>query len=160
MFFSLNYCCHLSSILYYTTIQILDLVNRLSALSNYIITTDHSFLDNTYINESNSLVNLVDHPSNEHELYLIEHSIYYNNETFRQEISNVNGSISVLNLNCGGLNTKFDKLKLFLAFCNDMNRPISVITQQETHLDSSTYTILFNLSDYTLISDHAQLFLP
>ena len=50
--------------------------------------TDHSFLDNTNINESNSLVNLVD-PSNEHELNLIEHSIYYNNETFRQEISMV-----------------------------------------------------------------------
>ena len=45
--------------------------------------TDHSFLDNTNINESNSLVNLVDHmnPSNEHELNLIEHSIDYNNQT-------------------------------------------------------------------------------
>ena len=95
--------------------------------------TDHSFLDNTNINESNSLVNLVDHmnPSNEHELNLNEHSIYYSNGTFRQEISNVNGSISILNLNCGGLSTKFDKLKLFLASCNDMNRPISVITLQE-----------------------------
>ena len=92
--------------------------------------TDHSFLDNTNINESNSLVNLVDHmnPSNEHELNLIEHLMYYNNETFRQEISNVNGSMSVLNLNCGGLNTKFDQLKLFLASGTDINRPISVIT--------------------------------
>ena len=96
-------------------------------------------------------------PSNEHELNLIEHSIYYSNETFRHEISYVNGSISVLNLNCGGLNTKFDKLKLFLASCNDMKRPISVITLQETHMDSSTDTILFNLSDYTLISDPARI---
>ena len=72
--------------------------------------TDHSFLDNTNINESHSFVNLVDHmnPSNEHELNLIERSIYYNNDTFRQEISNVNGSISVLNLNCGGLNIKLN----------------------------------------------------
>ena len=38
-----------------------------------------------------------------------------------------------------------------------MNRPISVITLQETHLDSSTDTILFNLSDYTLISDPARI---
>ena len=46
--------------------------------------TDHSFLDNT--NKSNSLVNLEDHmnPSNEHELNIIEHLIYYNNETIRQ----------------------------------------------------------------------------
>ena len=28
---------------------------------------------------------------------------------------------------------------------------------QETHLDSSTDTILFNLSDYTLISDPARI---
>ena len=58
--------------------------------------TDPSFLDNTNINESNSLVNLVHHlnPSNEHKLNLIEHSIYYNNKTFRHEISYVNGSIS------------------------------------------------------------------
>ena len=95
--------------------------------------------------------------SNEHELNLIEHLIYYDNETFRQEISNVNGSISVLNLNCGGLNTKFDKPKLFLALCKDINRPISVITLEETHLDSSTDNILFNLSDYTLISDPARI---
>ena len=34
--------------------------------------TDHSFLDNTNINESNSLVNLVDqmNPSNKHAIYL------------------------------------------------------------------------------------------
>ena len=36
--------------------------------------TDHSFIDNTNSNESNSLVNLVDHmnPSNEQKLNLID----------------------------------------------------------------------------------------
>ena len=56
--------------------------------------TDHRFLDNTNINESNSHVNLVDQMnlSNEHEPNLIEHSIYYSYETFRQAISNVNNN--------------------------------------------------------------------
>ena len=52
--------------------------------------------------------------SNEHELNLIEHSINGDNETCRQAISNINGSLP----HCGGLNSKFGKLKLFKSSFN------------------------------------------
>ena len=53
-----------------------------------------------------TLVNLIDHinPSNEHELNLIEHCIYYDNETFA--ISHVNGPILVV------LNTTFYQVNI------------------------------------------------
>ena len=120
---------------------------------------DRNFINNTSVNETNSFVNLLDHmnPSNEDEINVIEHSIYYDNETFRNTIAKVNGPLRVLNLNCGGLSAKLDKLKIFLATCNDINRPISVITLQETHMNSSMDSDIFILSDYTLISDPARI---
>ena len=69
-----------------------------------------------------------------------------------------NGTLRILNLNCGGLSAKFDKLKLFLSSCNNNTSPISVITLQETHIrSSSSDTSMLENPDYSLIHDPARI---
>ena len=63
----------------------------------------------------------------------------------------------MLNLNIGGLNSKFDKLKLFLAECNNDTPPLSVITLQETHFTSEIDVNYFQLPGYTMVNDFARL---
>ena len=72
-------------------------------------------------------------------------------------MKDTSGVLRILNLNCGGLSAKFNKLKLFLADYNDHLLPISLITLQETHFSSNTDLQFFDLPDYTLISDNARI---
>ena len=120
---------------------------------------NREFINNININESNSLVDLIQHmdPEFENEINVIDHSIYFNNNDFRDTIGRVNGKLTILNLNCACLNTKFDKLKLFLSMCNNHFYPISIITLQETHITSLTDISQFDLPDYTLIHDNARI---
>ena len=46
---------------------------------------------------------------------MIEYSKYYSDSDFIQMYRETTSEISILNLNCGSLNAKFDKLKMFLA---------------------------------------------
>ena len=62
-----------------------------------------------------------------------------------------------LALNIGGLNSKFDKLKLFLAECNNDTSPLSVIPLQETHFTSEIDVNYFQLPGYTMVNDFARL---
>ena len=121
--------------------------------------TKRSFINNTNINESNSLVDLTQqlNPNFEDEVNLIDHSLYYNDEEFMHTVEHLNGALSMLNLNCGGLAAKFDKLKLFLAKCNNTSKPINIITLQETHFSPSTDISYFEIPDYTLIQDLARI---
>ena len=97
---------------------------------------DRDFLCNRNINEANSLPDLVQsiNPDSENELNFIEHSLYYSDQEYKACMARTNSELRLLNLNIGGLNSKFDKFKLFLAECNDDKFPLSVITLQETHL--------------------------
>ena len=97
---------------------------------------DREFLCNRNINEANSLPDLMHslNPDSENEINLFEHSLYYNDHEFKSCMTRGNCELRMLNLNVGGLNAKFDKLKLFLAECNNDASPLSVITLQETHL--------------------------
>ena len=65
-------------------------------------------------------------------------------------MSRTNGELRMLNLKIGGLNSKFDKFKLFLTECNDDKFPLSVITLQETHLSPETDVNCFQLPGYTM----------
>ena len=67
-------------------------------------------------------------PDSENEINLFEHSLYYNDQEFKSCMTRRNCDLRMLNLNVGGLNAKFDKLKLFLAECNNDASPLSVIT--------------------------------
>ena len=59
--------------------------------------------------------------------------------------------LRILNLNCGGLNTKFEKLIIFLAEWNNNFRPLSVIALQETHLIAGTDINSLQIPDYNLV---------
>ena len=63
----------------------------------------------------------------------------------------------MLNLNIGGLNSKFDKFKLFLTKCNDDKFPLSISTLQEKHLSPETDVDCFQLPGYTMVNDFAHL---
>ena len=62
-----------------------------------------------------------------------------------------------MNLNCGGLNAKFEKLIIFLAECNNNFRPLSVIALQETHLIAGTDINSLQIPDYNLVYDLARI---
>ncbi len=120
---------------------------------------NREFIRNTNINETNSLVDLMQHmdPTFDEEVNVISHSLYYSDEDFINTTKKVCGHLRILNLNCGGLNAKYDKIKLFLATCNSATSPFSIITLQETHFSSNTDVNMYQLQDYTLVQDVARI---
>ena len=71
-------------------------------------------------------------------------------------MSRTNGELRMLNLNIGGLNSKFDKFKLFLTECNDDKFPLSITTLQESHLSPETDVNCFQLPGYTMVNNFAR----
>ena len=104
-------------------------------------------------NEGNSLSHLIEQmdPNCEGELNPIEH------EEFMKSHHQINGKLSILNLNCQCINSKFDKIKLFLACINNNDMPVSVITLQETWADNEIEMNYFNLPNYTMVCDNSCL---
>ena len=120
---------------------------------------NRDFLKNRNINEGNSLLDLVQNisPDSEDAVNFTDHSIYYNDQNYKECIARSNGALRILNLNCGGLNAKFDNLKFFLAECNNTMFPLHVITLQETHINSNSDILYFDLPGYTLVYDLARI---
>ena len=124
-------------------------------VSTLIMMTDREFLCNRNISEANSLPDLLQslNPDSENEINLLEHSLYYNDQEYKSCVTRANCELRMLNLNIGGLNSKFDNLRLFLAKCNNDTFPISVITLQETHFTSEIDLNYFQLPGYTILND-------
>ena len=124
-----------------------------------MIDVNRSFVNNTDLNEDNSLAHLIEKldPINEGEVNPIQHSNYYSNEEFMGAHSQNDGKLSILNLNCQCINSKFDKIKLFLEGINNNSMPFSVITLQETWADNETDMIFFNLPNYTMVYEDSRL---
>ena len=99
-----------------------------------MIDVNRNFVNNTDLNEENSPAHLLEKldPINEGEVNLIQHSNYYSNKEFMGAHSQIDGKLSILNLNCQCINSKFDKIRLFLEGINNNSMPFSVITLQET----------------------------
>ena len=78
------------------------------------MTRERDFVNNENINESNSLVHLIEHinPESEEETNLLQHSLYYNNNEFKNILEDTHGKLTILNLNCRSINANFLKLKL------------------------------------------------
>ena len=116
-----------------------------------------AFLRNRNINETNSLPDLVQaiDPLSVDEVNVIDQSLYYSDLEYQNLISQGYGVLRILNLNCGGLNAKFDKLKIFLSEFNNDKFPVSINTLQETHLLPNTDVLFFQLPGYTLVYDFA-----
>ena len=80
-----------------------------------MIMANRDFLANHNIDETNSLLYLVQNisPDCNEEVNYIDQSIYYNDQDYMECIARSEGALRILNLNCGGLNAKFDRLKYF-----------------------------------------------
>ena len=69
----------------------------------------------------------------------------------------IDGKLSILNLNCQCINSKFDKIKLFLKGINNNSMPISVITLHKTWADNENDMNFFNLPNYAMVYDDSRL---
>ena len=83
--------------------------------------SNRDFIENRNIGEENCFIELMHYMDFgfENKINIIEHSPYYSDQDFRNVFDQESGSLRILNLNCGGLNAKFEKLILFLAECNN-----------------------------------------
>ena len=116
--------------------------------------TNRDFINNVNVNESNSFLNILNHidPEFEDEVNIVEQSKYYSNE-FKTILDKTKSGIHILNLNCGGLPSKFNRFKMCLSNCNDILSHVSVITIQEPHFTHNTDLSFYEQPEYTLISD-------
>ena len=124
-----------------------------------MIDSNRNFVNNTDLNEVNSLTHLIEYlcPIDEGEVNPIHHSNYYNNEEFMEAHKQIDVKLSILNLNCQCVNSKFDHIKLFLEGINNNSMPVSVITLQETWADNETEINFFTLPNYTMVYDDSRL---
>ena len=121
--------------------------------------TNRDFINNVNVNESNSFLNLLHHidPEFKDEINIVEQSRYYSNNEFKTILDRTKIGMQIVNLNCGGLPSKFNCFKIFLSSCNDILSPVSVITIQETHFTHNTDLSFYELPEYTLVSDIARI---
>ena len=77
-------------------------------------------------------------------LYIVERFINYSNDEFKTILDKTESGIHILNLNCGGLPSNCNSLKLSLSSCNATLIPISIITIQRV-------TLLIILINYILL---------
>ena len=119
---------------------------------------NNQFIDDTGLNEENSLTHLLDtiSPDVENEAVLIEHSKYFDDLEFRTILQNQNSKLSILGLNCQSINAKFDKLKMFIDYVNDQC-PISVICIQESWGHEGIDMSYFSLPNYKMINQNRRL---
>ena len=121
--------------------------------------TNRDFINNVHVNESNSFVNLLHHndPEFEDEINIVEQSRYYSINEFKTILDRNKSGIQFVNLNCGGLPSKFNRFKISISSCNDTLSPVIVITIQETHFTHNTDLSFYELPEYTLVSDIARI---
>ena len=103
------------------------------------VNLNRPFMNNTGLNENNCFSNLIHHisPNIENEMDIINHYSYCNDDDFRDVLKNTTSELSILNLNCLNLNTRFDLLKLFLVDVG-ITSQIDCITLQGTCFNKNT----------------------
>lgn len=124
-----------------------------------MIMATRDYINNSNINETNSLIDLLQviDPSADEEVNVLEHSLYYNDTQFCNIIERTTGTLRILNLNIGGMKSRFENFKIFMEAFNNNNLPISVITLQETHITPLTNVSMFELNDYNFVYDLARI---
>ena len=119
---------------------------------------NNPFIHDTWLNEENSLMHLLDaiSPDEEDEAILVEHSKYFDYLSIKNTLCIQNGKISILSLNCQSINAKFNKLNCFIDYIND-HILISVICIQESwgheEIDMRMFTLHQIIKWLTKIGD-------
>ena len=96
------------------------------------------FLANQNIDETNSLHDLEQNisPDCNEEVNYIDHSIYYNDQDYKECIARSKGALRILNLNCGDLNAKFDDYTTAQGFSPKITRPTRSVGNSHTLIDN------------------------
>ena len=81
----------------------------------------YHFIFNEGLTEKNSFTHLIKSISSdtENKMEIIEHSNYYTDDEFVNNIQTAESKIKMLSLNYQNINAKFEKLKMFLAAINE-----------------------------------------
>ena len=116
------------------------------------------FIFNEGLTEENSFTHLIKSisPDTENEIELIEHSNYYTDDEFVNNIQITESKIKMLSLNCQSINAKFAKLKTFLAAINEYT-DISIICLQETWGHEDVDMSFYNLPNYSMVYENRRL---
>ena len=116
------------------------------------------FIFNEGLTEENSFTHLIKSisPDTKNEIELIEHSNYYTDDEFVNNIQIRESKIKMLSLNYQSINAKIEKLKAFLAVINEYTE-ISIICLQETWGHENVDMSFYNLPNYSMVYENRRL---
>ena len=112
--------------------------------------SDHAILSNLGGFELNNLISILYIEDNEP--HIIQHSSYYDIDSFKKLISNHNNIFSVLSLNIQSINAKFSELETFVEELLNVQFKFSVICLQECWICDQTDTCTFQIPGYDCVA--------
>ena len=112
--------------------------------------SDHAILSNLGGFELNNLIIILDIEDNEP--HIIQHSSYYDIDSFKKLISNHNNIFSVLSLNIQSINAKFSELETFVEELLSVQFKFNVICLQECWIRDQTDTCTFQIPGYDCVA--------
>ena len=112
--------------------------------------SDHAIISNLGGFELNNLISILDIEDNEPQI--IQHSSYYDIDSFKKLISNHNNIFSVLSLNIQSINAKLSELETFVEELLNVQFKFSVICLQECWICDQTDTCTFQIPGYDCVA--------
>ena len=91
--------------------------------------------------------------TNDDELDIMKHSLYYDDDNLILKFKQNKKQFSVLSMNIGSLNSKFDLFKIYVEYLKQNSCVFNVICLQESWLSKTSDLSLYQLDDYNLISE-------
>ena len=111
----------------------------------------NQFMSGVGLDPHNSLTHLLE--NDDDEFNTIKMSSYYADaDTFIASDIHRNAAFNYVSLNCGGLNAKYDYVKLFIEKLSATDHPIQAMALQESWFSNETELALYQIPGYQLIS--------
>ena len=112
--------------------------------------SDHVILSNLGGVESHNLISILDIEDNEPQS--IQHSSYYDTDSFKKLITNHNNIFSVLSLNIQSINAKLSELETFVEELQNSQFKFNVICLQECWIRDQSDTCTFQIPGYDCVA--------
>ena len=112
--------------------------------------SDHVILSNLGGVESHNLISILDIEDNEPQS--IQHSSYYDTDSFKKLITNHNNIFSVLSLNIQSINAKFSELETFVEELHNSQYKFNVICLHECWIRDQSDTCTFQIPGYDCLA--------
>ena len=112
--------------------------------------SDHVILSNLGGVESHNLISILDIEDNEPQS--IQHSSYYDTDSFKKLITNHNNIFSVLSLNIQSINAKFSELETFVEELQNSQFKFNVICLHECWIRDQSDTCTFQIPGYDCVA--------